>query len=491
MDKAELKPKKKQEVKINEVLSLKSVSMENFKIHESLEIPFNKLNEIYGKNRTGKTSVHEAIKFCLSGGKGDKDKVRNGADKAKVTTKFESASGHQLTIQSEINTLGESKWAVNFDGVGVHSPKSFIKRLISFGTFNPKELLSKEGRTERLLNLLPLKIEKKDCLVPGTDKMFPIHDKESIEWDKHAVVVLKQIEKDIRNVRHSLGVKKDTLVKTFAETEEEYKNQIFDFKKLYQYEPRECKKTYKEAIEDKAKFEEGEKHKKDMYKEAEAKTRELEETIESLFGLNSSFSDQINDLQNKITSLREKKKMYESNIIDNEKELKKVKEKKETLFKGAESYNSQLLSLEKKLAECSMADKIKEKEEAVLKKKKEKEKAVEIHENMDYLVKKQFPKLQLQILEPIKSKIPNLDFNDKGEFIYQGKVIDELSESETIELALKFMNLDKKSNLIAIDGAECLDSSTVDKIEWGDHEVILIRVADKPLGKNWRSHEIK
>ena len=37
----------------------------------------------------------------------------------------------------------------------------------------------------------------------------------------------------------------------------------------------------------------------------------------------------------------------------------------------------------------------------------------------------------------------------------------------------------------------CLDKETIENIDWGDKEVLLIRVADSPLGGHWKSHEMK
>ena len=476
---------------LNLNLHLRSLVIKNFKSHESIELPFEKLNEVFGKNRTGKTSIHEALNFCLEGGKNDKDKVKKGCEEAKVTAVFTSDDGHKLTIHSKIDSDGETRWKANFDGVDVLKPKQFIKRLITCGSFNPQELLEKKGRTERLINLLPLSIKKEDVIIERTGESFPIHDPDSIEWDRHAIHVLTALDKDLRNVRRSLGQKKDLLQKSFQDSKEEHEDSILEFKRAYNYEPLECKMSYKEAIENKTSFEEQEKTKHDKFKENENLIKEGNKKLDEFELAEDEVNSKIMEAEKELARLKENKKNIAYQVSIKNKEIAELDKEKENFAQDKNDYEKKLLIFKNKETECFRAQKIKEKDQALTLKEKEKEKAEELHKNMDYIVKEDFKKFKLKVLEPIKNKIPEIDFNEDGQFVVNGKSIDELSESETIDLAMKFMNLDKKSNLVAIDGAECLDKETIDKINWGDKDIILIRVADKPLGGKWLSHEMK
>ena len=94
------------------------------------------------------------------------------------------------------------------------------------------------------------------------------------------------------------------------------------------------------------------------------------------------------------------------------------------------------------------------------------------------IIRTDFPKVRSKLLIPLKEVISGFDMDSSGKILIDGKSIDELSESESVKLGISFMELEKKSKLLVVDEAECLDEDRIKGIKWPKNS-ILIRVATK------------
>ena len=135
--------------------------------------------EIYGKNKTGKTSLLDAIHFVYYGGKNDVEKIMAGKDETEVELGL-TENDVPIKIHVALNRDKKVKVWADVNGVRASNPRTLIKRMLSFGTFNPREMVNKEGRKERLLKLIPIYIKEDDLTIPGEDgQHFPVADKGS------------------------------------------------------------------------------------------------------------------------------------------------------------------------------------------------------------------------------------------------------------------------------------------------------------------------
>ena len=168
------------------------IKIENILGIDSLEFEPGKLTEISGKNASGKTSVLEAIKSVLQGGR-DATLLRNGEQKGSVVLVLEDETELKRTITEKTNTLSAKR-----DGMLASSPAKFIDNLTDTISINPVSFLtaSAKDRTRVLLESLPMKADVKAI----TKIVGPGFDHEG-----HALVVIETIEKQLFDERTGIN----------------------------------------------------------------------------------------------------------------------------------------------------------------------------------------------------------------------------------------------------------------------------------------------
>ena len=108
------------------------------------------------KTEWGKSSIVDAINFCLCGTAKDVDKITVGKDYCVVSTEYMHAEKNQkLIFTSRLTQKGNYTFKAELDGKQVQTPKTFIKEMIGVGTFNPRELiLNTKERDNEILKLM-------------------------------------------------------------------------------------------------------------------------------------------------------------------------------------------------------------------------------------------------------------------------------------------------------------------------------------------------
>ena len=123
-------------------LPLVEMTMINFKCYENQTIKFDasKVNEIFGPNASGKSSIAQALQFSFFGSKKDSSKISTGKNFMKVLTTL-SDGQHEVVVTSQIEN-GKYTCSAFYDGNKVKSPSVFIKQLLGLDSFDPRQLLS-------------------------------------------------------------------------------------------------------------------------------------------------------------------------------------------------------------------------------------------------------------------------------------------------------------------------------------------------------------
>ena len=482
------------------VYVLKSVHLKNFKNYKDKNIVFHKHTEFYGKNSVGKTAICDAIQFAYKGSKTDTDKITVGENEMEVTLNLEEQTDKTpLVIKRKINR--DKKWFVHLslNGIKKPQPANFIKKLISFGTFNPRDYLKPEGRTERLLQLVPIYIKKDELIMPNFDKPFPINDP-LIDYNAHAFNVLKQVDKDLRNTRHSLFTKKDITEKYYNESMSELSDKQNAFQVTYKKSPLEFETNcYEEAIKKQANHESENKDLIKEQKENETQIVDMNEAVKieadrsnKLEAKRLEHEKQIAVLNNEIKSIQWAKKNIDTSIENYNKKLSTRKENIKKIKESLDKFYTIKEELDKNVFMCKEATDFLNRNSELSEKSKELDEIIKQHGAMDTVVKVEFKKFKENILKPIVEKIKDLEVKEDG-FYYKGSPISELSGSEIINLGVEFLSLESNSSFLIINEAEALDKENLDKLDkkWDDKQITIIRVADTPAGGAWQSNKIE
>ena len=465
---------------------LKNIIIENFKSHKNLSLDFNRLNEIFGANATGKTSVMEAIKFAFVGGKGDVDKIRIGEEKCSVVLTFQSGET-PLEIKTTLDRKGQLNCSVQLEGIKNQNPRTFIKNMISYGSFNPRKALDPKTRLSTLLNLVPVKICEKDLLD------FPEQALIDLDFDQHAFVVLTQLLKNLSNIRLSLYQNKDTLSKAHQKASELLDRETSQFLAENSFNSLDECPTY-EAVQDKmvevrasnqVENEKADKLVSDMElnRQEEAQlSRSVESKKDYVTKLESQLGNARNDFEESKKRLKEVKEFVEKNE-------KNLEEAKALILKN----NETISNINNKATIAKYAERLRDRQKLRIKNLEEVTQAVASWKDIDSIIKNDFKNLSASALSPLKEKIKGIDVTPEGKLLYKGKSIDELSGAETILLSSKLISLDEKSNFLLIDEGEALDKNSVEELEKliTDKSIWLFRVAESALGGPWKSKELK
>ena len=439
---------------------------------ENLEIQPGSITEITGANGTGKTSFLEAIKAALGGGH-DASLLRVGAEKGEVVLVLDDGVEIKRTVTAEKSTT-----KVKHPTFGnLSKPADYLKKLTDALSVNPVEFLSAKpkDRVDALLSALPMQLDVGQIgFVPAGLIKFS-----QINLDDHAMVALEAVRRAMFDARtginRSLKDKQATarqLLETVPEAppEGDWKTQLKEAESEYSVlrgktstALASIKKEADEAVS-------AETHEfledKDKAKiNAEANISRIREQLDqSIAGLTAAHDNAINTVRE---IEQQKRAELEADYRPKEAELKErighAKAMVEQEVKAAET---------RKLA-ARMED--------------EAQKLSEESKSLtDGLTK----------LETMKSgmisslPIPGLEVRD-GEIYVNDVPFDRVNESARIRLAIEVAKLRAGDlGLIAVDGAECMDSASFAEFEKAAAEsglqFIVSMVSDSPLAINGR-----
>lgn len=160
------------------------------------EIRPGKVTLIEGRNGSGKTSLLESIRACLTGGS-DATLIRRGQEKGEVVIVLEDGTEISKTI-----TADSSRTKIKHPEFGtLAKPATYLDKLRDTLSLNPVDFLTckKDKRLELLLSAIPLRLQKADLAnVLGFCSTKP-------NLDRHALEVLASIEKDLYDQRTGIN----------------------------------------------------------------------------------------------------------------------------------------------------------------------------------------------------------------------------------------------------------------------------------------------
>ena len=481
---------------MNKTVKINKVTIKDFKNIKYMELNVEKLTELYGKNSTGKSSVLEAIHFLVQGGKNDVCMIRKGATHAMVSVEIKEGDT-DIYAETSIGRDGRITCKGKTNGVSTSNPRTLLKRLFTFGSFDPRVLLNNDkDRVSRLLSLMPIHITMDNLNCPEKNvKSLPLSNPGALDFKKHASEVLKDVNNDLVNSRVSIGRERDIISKAYTKRKEDLDNSKILFNKNYNKDPLSLdvlslEDSIKNLSSIKGNLISSQKMKEDSEHDLRGINYSHEITRIKITKLEDeafNIGKQITELQNKqkvkaleIKKLMEKLGGLRTKQIDMS---NKIAKHKEDIEKNTEKVNT----IENNLNMSNEAVRIKKVDKELLDEFSNVNKKNEQYKHLNYMIREILPTIRKKVLSPIEEKVPGLTI-DGNEMKYNGVSVDSLSGSEVLSLSIKLMSLESKSNLLFINEAECMDEETIKKLDLDKFSNVMIaRVAKEPLGNDWNS----
>lgn len=164
-------------------LKITRLELRNFLALEEFVIELGKVTRITGPNGAGKTAILSALKILFGGGH-DYRLIRNGTDQAEVLIDLSDGLKMRKTIRAKGSTL-----KVTRDGVTQKRPQSIVDDLLVADGLNPLEALAPANRRAFLLEVLDVRITSDELRKLLGEEPPPV------DYDQHALLVLDEVFK--------------------------------------------------------------------------------------------------------------------------------------------------------------------------------------------------------------------------------------------------------------------------------------------------------
>lgn len=438
-------------------LPLVEMTMTNFKCYENKTIKFDpqKVNEIFGPNASGKTSIAQALQFSFFGSKRDVHKISTGKTSMQVSTTL-SDGQNEIVVTSRIEN-DKYHCSVFMDGKKVKSPSTFIKQLLGLDSFDPRQLLS--AKNENFLSLLNIKFS------PELFSKFPKEVLEQVNLQGNSFDEINKLKKAMEQERQlkyrekkqkesSYNEMMDALAKEEAELSEKH-GQISSLKTEAEYE-KEISKVKQAYLIDRGTEE----------KEMRERIKNSEEKINKL----------IREKEKEIEELSNKKQKY---FDDQHAEFRVYVERKE------KDENTLISEIKRKQILAQTVEGLSKRKTFIKKLETEWDKVKDEYDHLQHLIKVELKNIVSTLIKPVSDYIPELSYDSEIDSLtYQGKIVSELSQSESINLAIRLMSLKDPNSLIVCDNMECFDPKKIHDVDWGKLNALILRVGQSPILKN-------
>lgn len=418
------------------IMFLKKIHIRDFKMIELAEIDAAKVNQIVGENNNGKTTVLQAIQFAFTGSS-DSELVRNGADSAEVCLEF----GSDVEIKRTINREGRQNLKVKIGDMSPQRPQTYLNSLIGVGTFNPQDVLDPKKRTEYFLKAIDIKVDPK--LIEEVAGGIKIPD---FDYTHHGLKVIDQVASYFYHQRSVVNKEVKTLESQFNA----YSSRL------------------NKPEEPKIKCDD---------KEIEETLEEYKRELNGLKDKESAWVERVNKLNETKQLLKDRQHDLDKILVEVDRLKNDIKETEDTILQmsdtigakpdiaeEAKDINDSIEKLNKELFSRNKMKLYNEQKSVVDGLKVNLDRKHQEANKLDSAYKKIKGSITTSLMINAKLPVDGLTYED-GVFKLDGVDISQLSSSKALILALRVVKkLNKKSNLICIDGAELLDNQTYNEL---------------------------
>ncbi|MBS5984543.1 MAG: hypothetical protein KIC67_18380 [Clostridium butyricum] len=176
---------------------IKFLRVNNFLGIDEREVEAAKINIFKGPNGKGKTSVIEAIEKTFTNKNRRSEVIKHGEDESTLFVELDDG----LSIDRRIRDGKANYLKVRQDGKGADSTEKFVNSLVNGNIFRPLDWvnLSVKEQTESLLSMLQIGWSEEDII----NWFGELPD--NIEYNKHILLILKDIEQKYYKVREEVN----------------------------------------------------------------------------------------------------------------------------------------------------------------------------------------------------------------------------------------------------------------------------------------------
>jgi len=313
---------------------------------------------------------------------------------------------------------------VVYEGDPLDKPQAWLRTIIGAYNFNPIEFFQAKAKERRqiLLSAMPVSLDPEliDC---------GVIDKDKFDYNKHGLDVLKDIQKEVYDRRHEIGISRDQLKKSIKQDKAEMPENINqkDFENF----------SLNQKIEEKTE-------------------------AEKLLTQHENDERQISILRDQAENAHREIEDHEQRIKGIEKSLGIIREKGKTLAAKIESFSAEnttqhISNLQSEINNYQQFQKLALRLEDIGRREDDLDQIAHKHQMLDSFYKKLTTEIPRKLLSQIDLPIDNLRIDDDTIFVNDVD-IDKLSDSEKLRFAIKFARqIAGKLKVICADRFESLD----------------------------------
>lgn len=417
-------------------MSILKLTVKNFLSIKEVEIQPGKVNQIFGQNNQGKTTILKALEFLFKGST-DGAMVHNGQDQAEVIVELDN----DMKIHRKLLASGKQAVKVEKGGFKSEAPQALLSTMFDGLTFNPLDVLNPKTRTQFILRAMDMRVTREEL---GELSKIPAIELPPLDYTKeNALVIIDQAHKYFYQRRTEANRTAEDKKKRW----ETYKADL----------PAETPLPMaKDAInEDMRSIAEKKADSIAKKLEIDRENKAAEDSRKKIVELDNDLGKIMRD----IAVLEEKQRNVLASIDVMHSNIPKELRSTEAFENEIKDYNDSLEKHRLALKDVDVWEAQQKQRKVVDDMKKDFTDAETDAAKIDTRVNSLGLSVKQKIMEKSNLPVEGLSFTD-GEFKLNGSSIDNLSSSHALSLAMTIVKkqLSDKTKLICIDGAELLDA---------------------------------
>lgn len=427
------------------------VKIQNFKNISLAEFKTGKFNQIVGKNSQGKSAVNQAIEFAHQGSM-DVNLIKVGEEKAFVELKFDDGAVLSRWLKRREGLKPTTAVKYERDGMTPSKVQAHLNKMIGIGTFDPRQLLNPKTRNQSIMEMIDIKITEKEmkAALKGIDVTIP-----KMAYDKNALEVIEFAEQHffaIRTERNretkAAKVRSDDAKAAIPKSSEELKSelkmpdQIMENLCVRKLDLGEEFTTLKQKVTD--------------WEENEESLEKQDRAIKGMHDARVDMETCIVEAQTKLTEINKEIKEFIAETNKSRNELGK----KPDIIAETERITNEGTAFAEEMERHTIIESVEHQEAAAKSLEEAYLATAKKSSELDRAINLMRGHFKQEVMASAELPIKGLEYSD-GQFTLAGRSLDHLSQSESVIIGLQLTRKkNPNTNVICIDGGECLDDET-------------------------------